>query len=99
MSIILRTSNLIISGNTSFTREKIKTINVGENHTLFLTDYGRVYGCGDNKYGQLGSTINNDTTIANPVPTNNRNNWFFTPLKIKNETKPYLFLLYNYNEA
>ena len=23
----------------------------------------------------------------------------FTPLKIKNETKPYLFLLYNYNEA
>ena len=69
MSIILRTSNLIISGNTSFTREKIKTIDVGENHTLFLTDYGRVYGCGDNKYGQLGSTINNDTTIANPVPT------------------------------
>jgi alpha-tubulin suppressor-like RCC1 family protein len=69
MSIILRTSNLIISGNTSFIREKIKTIDVGENHTLFLTDYGRVYGCGDNKYGQLGSTINNDTAIANPVPT------------------------------
>ena len=69
MSIILRTSNIIISGNTDLTLEKIKTIDTGEHNTLFLSEYGRVYGCGNNRYGQLGSTINNDTDIANPVPT------------------------------
>ena len=69
MSIILRTSNIIISGTTNLTLEKIKTIDTGENNTLFLSEYGRVYGCGNNRYGQLGSTINNDTDIANPVPT------------------------------
>jgi alpha-tubulin suppressor-like RCC1 family protein len=69
MSIILRTSNIIISGTTNLTLEKIKTIDTGEHNTLFLSEYGRVYGCGNNRYGQLGSTINNDTDIANPVPT------------------------------
>jgi hypothetical protein len=69
MSIILRTSNIIISGTTNLTLEKIKTIDTGEQNTLFLSEYGRVYGCGNNRYGQLGSTINNDTDIANPVPT------------------------------
>lgn len=26
----------------------------GRNHTLFLTDTGTVYACGDNRYGQCG---------------------------------------------
>lgn len=69
MSIVLATSNVIISGTISLTTEKISSIALGENHTIFLTNYGKVYGCGENKYGQLGSTLNNDTLIANPRPT------------------------------
>jgi len=69
MSLILRTSNIIISGTANFTLEKINTISTGEHNTLFLSEYGRVYGCGNNRYGQLGNTINNETDVANPVPT------------------------------
>jgi len=69
MSLILRTSNIIISGTANFTLEKINTISTGEHNTLFLSEYGKVYGCGNNRYGQLGNTINNETDVANPVPT------------------------------
>ncbi|KAK3611385.1 hypothetical protein CHS0354_036580 [Potamilus streckersoni] len=39
--------------------ESLSTVNIvdvacGRNHTLFLTDKGQVYACGDNKMGQLG---------------------------------------------
>lgn len=32
----------------------IKQIACGENHSLFLTDMGRVYSCGSTKDGKLG---------------------------------------------
>jgi len=36
---------------------------VGRNHTLFLTDRGTVYACGDNKAGQCG--VGNNTAVIN----------------------------------
>eukprot|EP01084_Bolivina_argentea_P035618 66048_1 len=37
-----------------FTAIKLKQIKCGSGHTLFLTNSGRVYGCGQNKTGQIG---------------------------------------------
>ena len=34
---------------------KLKQINCGSSHSLFLTIKGNVYGCGSNVYGQLGT--------------------------------------------
>jgi alpha-tubulin suppressor-like RCC1 family protein len=38
-------------------------------HTIFLDTDGIVYGCGWNKYGQLGNTTNNGNDNAKPVLT------------------------------
>lgn len=33
---------------------KVVECALGDNHTLFLTNEGKVYSCGNNDYGQLG---------------------------------------------
>lgn len=43
----------------------------GRNHTLFLTDTGTVYACGDNKSGQCG-VGNTPATVTKPVRINYR---------------------------
>ena len=35
------------------TGHKISKVAVGRNHSLFLTDEGKVLGCGDNRFGQV----------------------------------------------
>jgi len=59
----------IFQSNSVNLSARIKTISVGNSHTLFLTEDGRVYGCGRNYHGALGSTVNNNTETANPIPT------------------------------
>lgn len=39
----------------------IVQVSCGDNHSLFLTDTGEVYGCGDNKRGQLGIETQHQT--------------------------------------
>jgi len=43
----------------------------GNNHSLALTESGRLYAFGENRYGQLGNTTNNgpNNGEANPTPT------------------------------
>ncbi|GLV48659.1 uncharacterized protein CBL_06051 [Carabus blaptoides fortunei] len=43
----------------------------GRNHTLFLTDTGTVYACGDNRNGQCG-VGNNAPTVTTPTRINYR---------------------------
>ncbi|KAL4481897.1 hypothetical protein ABPG74_007986 [Tetrahymena malaccensis] len=33
----------------------LKSVSCGDNHTLFLTDQGEVFACGNNSFGQLGT--------------------------------------------
>jgi alpha-tubulin suppressor-like RCC1 family protein len=35
-------------------KEKFKAISCGAYHSIALTEDGRVFGCGKNKFGQLG---------------------------------------------
>lgn len=43
----------------------------GRNHTLFLTDTGTVYACGDNRSGQCG-VGNSQASITTPTRINYR---------------------------
>ena len=50
---------------------QVVAIDAGDTHTLLLTDNGKVYGFGDNSYGQLGfaSEVEN-VTLPTPLPVN-----------------------------
>ena len=47
----------------------VTEIATGLNHSLALTSTGQLYGFGENRYGQLGTTTNNGNENANPTPT------------------------------
>jgi len=53
--------------------EKVNVVQAacGRHHSLFLTDTGTVYACGDNKSGQCG-VGNTHATITTPTPINYR---------------------------
>jgi alpha-tubulin suppressor-like RCC1 family protein len=41
----------------------------GDVFSLAVTSTGELYGFGDNRYGQLGTSTNNGVDLANPTPT------------------------------
>eukprot|EP01083_Nonionella_stella_P244349 850553_1 len=45
--------------------ERIISIATGKNHSLFLSNECRVFGCGSNKYGQL--LFSNKTNLVNEI--------------------------------
>jgi alpha-tubulin suppressor-like RCC1 family protein len=47
----------------------VTQIAASNNHTLALTSTGQLYAFGENRYGQLGSAINNNSLAPNPTPT------------------------------
>lgn len=46
---------------------KIQQIEAGMNHTVVLTEDGKVYAAGDNQYGQLGMGNNDNCTVFTQV--------------------------------
>jgi len=65
-----QTTPSIISTLNSFTSFTISAIACGWAHTVFLTNYGKVYSCGDNTSGQLGlGYVSTVTTPAVPTPS------------------------------
>jgi alpha-tubulin suppressor-like RCC1 family protein len=61
-------------GETSInlsTGENFISVTCGNNHTIVLTNKGRIYGCGNNSKGQLSSKVENNKVVANNINTSN----------------------------
>ena len=39
-------------------KQRVKKVTSGQNHTLALTECGKVYGWGDADYGKIGRMLN-----------------------------------------
>ena len=57
----------ITSTVNNFHLNKIVSVVAGDNHTLFLTDTGKVWACGKNSDGQLGLGDNVDRNIPTEI--------------------------------
>lgn len=64
--------------------QKVKQISLQSHHTLFLTNDGHVYGCGDNENCQLVSLI---FVINNRFRQKNIKNYLFKICFLKNHPK------------
>jgi hypothetical protein len=62
----IRSSPTLVTINNLNDGEAIINVSAGYNFSIFLTNFGRVFGTGDNTYGQLG-TASNLTDLVNPT--------------------------------
>jgi alpha-tubulin suppressor-like RCC1 family protein len=51
---IISTKNFALFTNVDNIQGTIKAVSCGSNHTMLLTNSGKIYGAGLNNYGQLG---------------------------------------------
>ena len=64
-------SRLFTTNDLTLTNQYYASIACGTNHTVFLTNDGKVYSCGRNGYGQLG--LGNTTNQPTPQPISTLN--------------------------
>jgi alpha-tubulin suppressor-like RCC1 family protein len=64
-------SRLFTTNNLTLTNRYYASIACGENHTIFLTNDGKVYSCGYNDFGQLGLGDTTNRTTPQPISTLN----------------------------
>ena len=65
----LITTTTVEGTPTAFNNLTISAIACGQNHSVFLTNTGKVYVCGTNLHGQLGIFTDIGTMVPNPNPT------------------------------
>eukprot|EP01105_Mastigella_eilhardi_P026738 TRINITY_DN7867_c0_g1_i1.p1 TRINITY_DN7867_c0_g1~~TRINITY_DN7867_c0_g1_i1.p1 ORF type:complete len:718 (-),score=127.24 TRINITY_DN7867_c0_g1_i1:717-2597(-) len=51
--------------------EKVTSVAAGDYHTLFLTEHGRLFSCGQGKVGQLGHGTRDNKTVPSQVGVDN----------------------------
>jgi len=39
------------------TKVRVKKVASGQHHTLILSECGKIYGCGDSEFGQIGRNL------------------------------------------
>ena len=62
---------------------KIDSITCGIKYTLFLSNYGNIYSCGDNRFGQLGVGYEN---ICETIIKKVKNNEKFKQIHANNQS-------------
>ena len=61
-------ANDVSNLGSKFGNRRVTEVAAGSSHTLFLTDDDRLYGIGDNFYGQLGSSSGMQPSCYEPGP-------------------------------
>ncbi len=69
----ISTPHLLVSFrdlDSTANKNQTDAVAAGDNHTLFVSNH-RVWGCGDNKYGQLGLGSNGPESSSEPIHISN----------------------------
>jgi len=82
-----------VSNVGTFAKTHLHSVAAGNEHTLFLTSSGQVYGCGSNSAGQISTSTNECGNITKK---------YHTPIEISQtffDDKPVIMVVANHNQS